>query len=69
MTIQPGRRTSSAPSPSERALFDLWDLIDRVRAARGEQAAYALAQRALEAVKPSGGIGKDIGLERGKISM
>ena len=42
----------SGPTPSELALYELWDHIDRTRQQHGEQAAQDLATKALKAVAP-----------------
>jgi hypothetical protein len=39
------------PSPSERALFELWDTVDAVRLRSGEREATKVATYALNAVK------------------
>ncbi len=45
MNHKPGPGTA----PSERALFQLWDAVDKARERSGEQAAQDLAVKALKA--------------------
>jgi hypothetical protein len=40
------------PSASEKTLFAIWDRVDQERQWSGEQAARALAEKALKAIAP-----------------
>jgi hypothetical protein len=42
----------TGPSPADRQLFKLWDAIEAERSQRGERAALALANKALQAIAP-----------------
>ena len=48
------------PAPSERQLFKLWDAIEAERSQRGEQAALALVNKALQAIEPAQTGGKEL---------
>lgn len=50
-----GAPKHQGPSPSEQALFKVWDRIEAERLRSGETAATKLAQRALRAVEPPKG--------------
>jgi hypothetical protein len=51
MAGTPKRHTG--PSPADRQLFKLWDTIESERSQRGERAALALANKALQAIAPA----------------
>ena len=43
-------RKHAGPAPSEKTLFAIWDRIDEARVRGSEQAALALATKALQAI-------------------
>jgi hypothetical protein len=43
----------TGPSPADRQLIRLWDTIEAERSQRGERAALALANKALQAIAPA----------------
>ena len=49
----------TGPSPADRQLFRLWDTIEAERSQRGERAALALVNKALQAIVPATPAGKE----------
>jgi len=47
------QKKHTGPAPSERQLFRLWDTIEAERSQRGERAALALVNKALQAIAPA----------------
>jgi hypothetical protein len=46
-------RKHVGPAPSERQLFKLWDQVEAERSQKGERAALALVNKALQAIAPA----------------
>jgi hypothetical protein len=42
----------TGPSPTDRQLFKLWDVVEAERSQRGERAALAMVNKALQAIAP-----------------